>query len=516
VQACGNSANQNFAVVCLDGSGGAYVAWEDRRNIPTLREDVYAQHITASGNIDPNWPVDGLGVAVLPEGQGGAAIIADGLGGVVISWGDLRNPPHEFPDIFGVRLDASGALYPGWEPNGSLLVPQRGTRGLYSDGGQGFYLPNITAMDFFDRQYYVHRFTMDGELAPGWPEEGLQFCNAPGDRTDLNAAEDGMGGLVFAWFDYRTPEFGSDVYASHILPNGTLAPGIPSDGLLVSDPLVGIETLVDVETDGAGGMFVVWEWYDGFHTKSRLQHMAAGGGVALGWPPYGFVVSTSEGDQLDPALATDGMGGVYVVWNENRPGRNGLYARRFQMDGPVATRPSLVSAEAGEGIVTLVWYAKGASGFDAIIERRTEHGPWEQLGVPGADGADGLRYEDRTVTAGERYAYRLGYAEGGAQQFTEETWVEVPSALRFALDGFAPNPAIGTPSVSLTLPQAEEARLEVFDLRGRLVTRRDLSSLGPGRHVVPLDMGTSLASGVYLIRLTQGPLVAQARGVVLD
>jgi len=213
------------------------------------------------------------------------------------------------------------------------------------------------------------------------------------------------------------------------------------------------------------------------------------------------------------------MGSAIAAWQDTRNFATSsfdIYAHKLGLDGPVPILPSLVNAEADEFGIRLSWYAKDARLLEASVYRRTEGTAWAYLGSPEATGPDELRYDDPNVTPGERYAYRLGYFDGGTESFTDEVWVEAAAPLAFALEGFRPNPAVGLPIVSLTLAKSEPARLEVFDLRGRLVLRRDLSGLGAGRHSVSLDDGARLAPGVYVLRLTQGDQVARVRGVVLN
>jgi len=58
--------------------------------------------------------------------------------------------------------------------------------------------------------------------------------------------------------------------------------------------------------------------------------------------------------------------------------------------------------------------------------------------------------------------------------------------------------------VDVALPSAAPARLEMFDVMGRVVVARDLGALGVGRHAVDLGAEHHVAPGVYLVRLTQG------------
>jgi FG-GAP-like repeat/Bacterial Ig-like domain (group 3)/FG-GAP repeat len=80
-----------------------------------------------------------------------------------------------------------------------------------------------------------------------------------------------------------------------------------------------------------------------------------------------------------------------------------------------------------------------------------------------------------------------------------------------------PNPAIGGRlQVAFALPTDASATLELFDLHGRRLARRDVGSLGAGDHSVNFGTDRPLASGVYFVRLTQGGNVATARRITLQ
>lgn len=75
--------------------------------------------------------------------------------------------------------------------------------------------------------------------------------------------------------------------------------------------------------------------------------------------------------------------------------------------------------------------------------------------------------------------------------------------LAFALGGVRPNPAVaGRFTVHFTLPTEAPTMLELVDVLGRRVARRDLGSLGTGPHEVECDAISRLAPGVYTVRLT--------------
>jgi len=84
-----------------------------------------------------------------------------------------------------------------------------------------------------------------------------------------------------------------------------------------------------------------------------------------------------------------------------------------------------------------------------------------------------------------------------------------------ALQGSVPNPSRNL-SVSFTLPGAGLATLAVYDVSGREVSRREVGSLGAGRHVVTLGASGRLAPGIYLVRLIQADRRLVARAVVVQ
>ena len=88
-------------------------------------------------------------------------------------------------------------------------------------------------------------------------------------------------------------------------------------------------------------------------------------------------------------------------------------------------------------------------------------------------------------------------------------------AHRLALEGFAPNPARAGIQVAFTLPSASPARLEMFDLAGRLVRSRSFDAPQPGRHTADFGRAQELRPGVYVLRLTQDRRTVSARGAVV-
>jgi hypothetical protein len=82
---------------------------------------------------------------------------------------------------------------------------------------------------------------------------------------------------------------------------------------------------------------------------------------------------------------------------------------------------------------------------------------------------------------------------------------------RLALLGVWPNPARTDLTVAFTLPGAGGGTLELVDLLGRRVARRDLAGLPAGAHQVRLLEREPLPPGVYLVRLRRGAVLRLAK-----
>jgi hypothetical protein len=505
-------------VAISDGNGGAIIRWLDFRNDPAQNlAELYALRVTGDGSIAAGWPADGFPVQTGPGGTGVARIITDGAGGAIIVWTNARTGLSE---IYGLRIHGDGTIASGWNVNGNLLceapnhqfdpwpVPD-GAGGVYVAFGDLRSAPPIPdPVDYLD--VYVTHFTAAGARAPGWPAGGVPVCTTFGPQALGRACSAGPDGAFVAWTDMR--ETVSRI--SRVTAAGAVASGF-GQGKSIAVP-TGAQILEGLVADEVGGAYAVWS-DDTPPREVWAQRVGPDGTPAAGWPAEGLpTVGLPDAHQLDaPAVGSDGAGGVIVVWEDYRPHYIGLYAQRFGVGGPTPVQVSLVSAEAEAHLVRLTWYAPQGSGITATVERRTVASDWIPLGAPNITSDGYVRYADRTVIPGARYAYRLGYSDGTGVAYTPETWVDVPIAARFALRGLSPNPSQGDPLVAFSLGGGESAALEVYDLHGRLVTTHEVGGLGAGAHQVRLGERGRLPVGVYAVRLREGTQLATARAVVI-
>ena len=113
--------------------------------------------------------------------------------------------------------------------------------------------------------------------------------------------------------------------------------------------------------------------------------------------------------------------------------------------------------------------------------------------------------------------YRISGPDVGSDLQYDLRWsksgivaVEPPSneTFKFAFSGVHPNPVVHNARVDFTLPQSQQVRIELYDIRGRRVKTLADTKLEAGPHRMlwsgDLDGGGQAAAGVYWVRLRAG------------
>lgn len=319
---CTASGGQWYPQITSDGSGGAIVTWEDYRN---GMADIYAQHINSSGVVQ--WSVDGAAICTASDVQYDPQIVSDGAGGVIITWYDKRSVGSF--DIFAQRINA-GAVQ--WSVNGAAICTAEDYQvdpKIVSDGSGGAIIVwtdyrNISTSHF---DIYAQRISAAGVV--GWTANGVAVTRASNEQGDPQLINDGSGGAVVTWHDYRGG-VNFDIYAQHISTDGTLQ--WTTDG-------VGICTITSdqsspvIVSDGSGGAIVTWEDYrHNFPFRDiYAQRISSAGGVQ--WTTNGVAVSTATNSQETPQIIGDGSGGAIIAWVDHRGGMVDIYAQRVNRNG---------------------------------------------------------------------------------------------------------------------------------------------------------------------------------------
>jgi hypothetical protein len=201
-----------------DGAGGALLAWTDGRDTANTNFNVYAQRLSASG--DTHWAGD-LQVCAEDGAQWRPAIAADGAGGMFVAWEDVRS--SEDWAIWAQHIGGSGAVY--WPAGGIMLADntmsgQRNLQGAADGlGGAVFVWMDLRNYPVSGRDIYAQRVTAAGAM---WPAGGVMLCAAGQNQAAPAIGSPAPGTVLVSWTDYRDDPVRSDLYGLTILDGTTL------------------------------------------------------------------------------------------------------------------------------------------------------------------------------------------------------------------------------------------------------------------------------------------------------
>ncbi|MCF6157023.1 MAG: hypothetical protein E3K32_00300 [wastewater metagenome] len=315
---CTAPSQQGNPLIISDGAGGAIIVWEDTRNI---HFDIYAQRIDTHGNVQ--WTKDGIPVCTAPEKQNRPRIISNGDGGAIVTWQDIRSGIHN-SDIYAQYINADGT--PRWAENGIPVckeVNAQSSQSIASDGAGGA----IIVWQDYRTNYadlYAQRINKNGELL--WKKEGVLVCGTSGAQSAPVIVEDGTGGVIVAWLDFRKSY--ADIYAQRIDGSGNVLwekRGVPLCTAL------GHENLQVITGNGAEGAIVAW--VDTRNGNNDIFAQQVDGNGTMHWKENGIPVCTVSGDQNYPVIISNGAGGAILSWWDKRNGEYDIYAQHIDLAG---------------------------------------------------------------------------------------------------------------------------------------------------------------------------------------
>jgi hypothetical protein len=170
-----------------DGSGGYYLAL-------ALSNNIYLHRITSSGDDAPGWPANGTVVCTAPFDRNNVKLSADDAGNAFVSWEDYRSTSYS--RVFATEWLASHTLAPGWAPNGNSFSTYPGTQNnddIMADGLGGVFMTWS-----YNGQYAFLQHFMSGVPATGYNGDGIQLYPAGG-QYDPRMCPDGTGGVIVVW-----------------------------------------------------------------------------------------------------------------------------------------------------------------------------------------------------------------------------------------------------------------------------------------------------------------------------
>jgi hypothetical protein len=228
--------------------------------------------LLAATSLHATWVSNGISVSAATYGQRFPETVSDDAGGAIIVWLDGRSTAPGH-GIFAQRVDGWGNAL--WTPDG---VP------LYASIYNSYVDPKI--------------------------------------------ASDGSGGAIVIWGDDRNG--GYDLFAQRIDATGTVQWG--AAGVTICNDAT-TQRNYALTPDGAGGAIIAWQDSSSGSADIYAQRVDASGAVQ--WTAGGVAICTNSFEQHGPCLATDGLGGAIVAWDDHRGGPCDIYAQRVDASGAV-------------------------------------------------------------------------------------------------------------------------------------------------------------------------------------
>lgn len=319
-----------------------------------------------SSSARAEWPSSStfnVAICTAPGFQNAPRLVTDGAGGALVLWLDQRDGVQS--DLYASRVLADGTLAPGWPAQGRAicLAPGNITQvQVRADGSGGALIAWSDFRSGAGSDIYAHHLLADGSLDPLWPVDGLLVCAADSSQFLSSLLLDGTGGMVLAWADLRSRS-SRDVYLQHVLAPGVVDPSWPACGLAVSTG-AGDQTGAQLVASGSDGVLVVWSDARSGSADIVAHRVLTSGALDPTWPAGGRLVCSATGDQFTPALASDDSGGALVAWQDFRSGTADVYTSRVLSNGsPDAGWPAdglgLCTAAGEQSFIQLVETAPG-------------------------------------------------------------------------------------------------------------------------------------------------------------
>jgi len=510
---CTHPAAQSDIAVCSDGAGGLIAAWVDRRE-GTSTAYIFAQRLDANG--DPVWATDGVRVAEGDGTQFNVDLCPDGAGGAILVWDDQRTTAN-WRDLYAQRLDADGNRV--WADGGALVCDANRPQSepaILADGAGGAFISWIDNRGAFGTYDDIYAQRIDADGVSQWLANGVPVATTSGSERYPRVVSDGDGGVIVAFW-----RLGSALRAQRL--SGAGAAQWAVDGVAASVAAVNYPPF-DLVSDGANGAIMVWE--AATSQQVYAQRLAAANGASL-WPGD-MPVCDAGASATFPTAISDGVGGAYVTWQDNRLGEGSdIYAQRIDGTGAphwtvdgllLSDEPTYIPypriSSDGEGGAVVSWIDTRLGGRSFYAQRLQPDGTeeWTSEGVlvskhddgtelhPLYDGVGGTILTFRGDNPGSVYAKRITNQGSLGEILAIGDGGPGPRVLGAAV----PNPFRTRTELHVDAHGEAAGRATVFAADGRRV--RELRLAGSS-HLVwdgRNDAGTPVAPGVYWVALEVG------------
>jgi hypothetical protein len=258
-------------------------------------------------------------VSTAVNNQVNPMMTTDGSGGTIITWQDKQNGKNE---IYAQRMNGGGNAM--WTIDGIAICTQDSNYNpiIVSDGTGGAIIAWQSYRGSATADIYAQHVNSSGTVL--WTYNGVPVCVVVFEQDTIAMIGDGVGGAILTWQDYRSNNGFADIYAQRLNTSGTRL--WTANGVNICNQAAA-QRGPKLVSDGTGGAFITW--YDNRAGNYDIYTQRVSSAGAVQWTTNGVATCTMATDQLKPDICTDGAGGVIITWYDYRATTDfNIYAQR--------------------------------------------------------------------------------------------------------------------------------------------------------------------------------------------
>lgn len=189
-------------------------------------------------------------------------------------------------------------------------------------------------------------------------------------------------------------------------------------------------------------------------------------------------------------------------------------------NGPLPVELTLFTATMVKNEINLFWKTETeVDNYGFNVERKINEGEWNTItfiqGHGNSNSPKEYNYSDKDFFAGgSKFQYRLKQVDNdGGFEYSDVVEVEVVPD-QYELSQNYPNPFNPSTTIRFSLPQAQQIKINLYNMLGEQVATLAQGMYESGYHKVTFN-ASSLSSGTYIYRLESSDFVQVKKMILL-
>jgi hypothetical protein len=275
--------------------------------------------LAAANPAGAQWAPNGVTIIIDSDNQTQPLAVPDGEGGAIIIWED-----EAAYDLYAQRVDAFGN--PLWGGGGIAVCTAVNAQYLKDAQPDGQGGAMVVWQDFRNGNWDIYAQRISGEGIALWTANGIPVCDQSSYQYEPVLVPHEDGGAIFAWEENRGSD--TDIFAQRVDEDGNeLWTG---NGVEVCTALYG-QYSPRIVSDCMSGAIVVWQ--DNRSSEFDIYAQRINYNGIPQWTADGRGVCTETDYQRNPVMVSDGTGGAFIAWRDDRIGIADIYAQRISSAG---------------------------------------------------------------------------------------------------------------------------------------------------------------------------------------